>query len=81
MSIQELKLGRNVEEDADAEAVEVVMLPVVRSSCFPIEPKTTSPERAPPTMVWTLPLQWILNILLYTARSYGGIFLIGALPL
>jgi len=31
-------------------------LPLARSACFLIEPRTTSPGRAPPTMGWALPL-------------------------
>jgi hypothetical protein len=43
------------EAGADAEAMEGCCL-LACSACFLIEPKTTSPEMAPPTMNWTSPL-------------------------
>jgi hypothetical protein len=48
----ELTQGRGLEAGADAEAMEWCW---VCSSCFLIEPRTTCPGMAPPTMVWALP--------------------------
>jgi hypothetical protein len=49
-----LTQGRNSQVGADAEAMKGVLLngllPLACSACFLIEPKTTSPEMAPPTM-------------------------------
>jgi hypothetical protein len=52
---QELKWGRNLEAGADAEAgcegvLLTGLLPKVCSACSLIEPRTTSPGMAPPTM-------------------------------
>ena len=44
------KSGRSLEAGADAEATEVCCL-LACLACFPIEPRPTSPELAPSTMV------------------------------
>jgi hypothetical protein len=58
---QELKQGRQLEAGADAEAVgECCLLacsPMACSFCSLIEPRTTSPEMATPTVGWALPHQ------------------------
>jgi hypothetical protein len=54
----ELTQGRNLEAGADAEAMNwcyLVLLPLACSACSLIEPRTTSPGTAPPT-VGPLPL-------------------------
>lgn len=48
--------GRDLEEGADTEAMEECYL-LAHSTCFHIEPKTTSPEITSPMMGWTLPHQ------------------------
>jgi hypothetical protein len=57
----ELKQGRNLEAGADAEAMEKEVLntglfSLACSACFHVEPRTTSPGMAPPTMGWAIPL-------------------------
>ena len=58
----EVKTGTQAgqEAGADAEAMEGWMsltglLPLACSVCFLIEPRSTSPGMAPPTMGWALP--------------------------
>jgi hypothetical protein len=52
---QELKQGRNLEAGADAgrghgRMLLTDLLPMACSACFLIEPRTTNPGMAPPTM-------------------------------
>jgi hypothetical protein len=51
---QKLKQGANLEAGADGEAMEGCCL-LVCSAYFLIEPRTTSPRMAPPTMGWAFP--------------------------
>jgi hypothetical protein len=41
------------------------LLPMACSACFLIEPRTTSPGLAPPTMGWALPHQSIIKKIPY----------------
>ncbi|EDL77409.1 rCG25260 [Rattus norvegicus] len=55
---QELKQGRNLEAGADAETMEGCCLLACSCGlliCFLIEPRTTIPGMAPPTIDWALP--------------------------
>ena len=52
---QALKQSWKLEAGADAEARLLTdLLPMACSPCLFIEPMTTIPEMAPPTMVWIL---------------------------
>jgi hypothetical protein len=56
------------------------LLPVAFSACFLIEPRTTSPEMAPPTMGWDLPPSLLIEKMPYRWVSWrhflkGGSFL------
>lgn len=51
---QKLKLGRNLETRADAEAVITNFL--LCSASFLVECRTTSPRMAPPSLGWALPV-------------------------
>jgi hypothetical protein len=58
--LKEVNPGRNLDAGADLEAMEggclLTYSPCLPcSACFLIEPKTTSPGMAPPTMGWALP--------------------------
>ena len=57
---QELKQGRNLEAGADPEAMEGCCL-LACSACFLIEPRTTRPGMAPPTMGRALPHQSLIK--------------------
>jgi hypothetical protein len=63
---QELKQGRIPRAGAgDAEAMEGCCL-LACSACFLIEPRTTSPGMAPPTMGSALPHRSLLKKMLYS---------------
>jgi hypothetical protein len=58
-TVQELKQSGDLKAGADAEAMEGEMLigflPLVCLTCFLIEPRSTSPRMAPPTVGWAFP--------------------------
>jgi hypothetical protein len=58
------------------------LLPLACSACFLIEPRTTSPGLAPPTMGWALPSWSLIKKTPYSCISWrhflkGGSFLCG----
>jgi hypothetical protein len=59
-SSKEVRTGIQTGQEPDAEAMEEGMLltgslPIAFSVCFLIEPRTTSPGMAPPTISWAFP--------------------------
>jgi len=58
---QELKQDRNLEAEAEAEAMITGLLLMACSACFLIEQKTTSLGRAQSTMGWALHHQSLIK--------------------
>jgi hypothetical protein len=67
--IIEGKQGRNLEAGADAEGMGGLLLTGLLSMaclvCFLLEPRTTSPGVAPPTVSWTIPHQSLIKKMPY----------------
>jgi hypothetical protein len=68
---QQLKQSRNLEAGADAEATKGDCL-LACSSYFLIEPRSTSPGMAPPTMGWALSCQSLIKKMFYK-RAYSTV--------
>jgi hypothetical protein len=67
---QELTQGRNLEAEADSEAMEECLLPLPCSACFLIELRTTSTGMASSTMSWTLPPWSLIEKMPYSWISW-----------